>query len=68
MKYVKIEIWKKINRYAQKQDNVMLVISGAGEMIVLQLFFSEFQIVLQCEYVSFYPKRFFPNLKIVTHF
>jgi len=40
---------EKINMYAQKQDNVMLVISGAGEMIVLKLFFSEFQIALQCE-------------------
>ena len=43
---------EKINMYAQKQDNVMLVISGAGEMSVLKLFFSEFQIALQCEYVS----------------
>lgn len=53
--------------YAQKQDNITLVISNAGEMIVLKLFFSEFQIVFNVN-VSFYPKRFFPNLKIVTHF
>lgn len=45
--------------YAQKQDNVTLVISGAGEMIVLKLFFSEFQIVFNVNMFPFTLKDFF---------
>lgn len=45
--------------YAQKQDNLMLVISGAGEMIILKLFFLNFKLFYNVNMFPFTLKDFF---------